>query len=65
MYDLKNVRLIDEVYYNWLTKLCATCRVANVEMFTVNMQPAAAYALSLTLKEPAPFTCALDIHHLR
>ena len=65
VYDLKNVRLIDEVYYTWLTKLNATCRIANVEMVTVNMQPAAAYALSLTLKDPTPFTCALDIHHLR
>jgi rsbT antagonist protein RsbS len=64
VYDLKNVRLIDEVYYAWLTKLNATCRIANVEMVTVNMQPAAAYALSLTLKGPAPFTCALDIHSL-
>ena len=65
VYDLKNVRLIDEVYYAWLTKLNATCRIANVEMVTVNMQPAAAYALSLTLDKPTPFTCALDIHSLR
>ncbi len=65
VYDLKSVRLIDEVYYTWLTKLSATCRIANVEMVTVNMQPAAAYALSLTLNQSPPFTCALDIHHLR
>jgi rsbT antagonist protein RsbS len=43
----------------------ATCRIANVEMVTVNMQPAAAYALSLTLNQSPPFTCALDIHNLR
>ena len=65
VYDLKKVRLIDEVYYAWLTKLNATCRIANVEMVTVNMQPAAAYALSLTLNQSPPFTCALDIHSLR
>jgi len=65
VYDLKSVRLIDEVYYSWLVKLDATCRIANVEMVTVNMQPAAAYALSLTLDKSPPFTCALDIHHLR
>ena len=65
VYDLKSVRLIDEVYYTWLTKLSATCRIANVEMVTVNMQPAAAYALSLTLDKSPPFTCALDIHNLR
>ena len=65
VYDLKSVRLIDEVYYSWLVKLDATCRIANVEMVTVNMQPAAAYALSLTLRKSPPFTCALDIHHLR
>ena len=65
LYDLKSVRLIDEVYYSWLVKLDAPCRIANVEMVTVNMQPAAAYALSLTLRKSPPFTCALDIHHLR
>lgn len=65
VYDLKTVRLIDEIYYSWLTKLCATCRVANVEMVTVNMHPAAAYALSLTLDKAPPFRCALNIHHLR
>src|SRR3972149_3899699 len=65
VYALKTVRLIDAVYYTWLTKLSATCRIANVEMVTVNMQPAAAYALSLTLDKPTPFTCALDIHSLR
>ena len=65
VYDLKNVRLIDSVYYTWLVKLSAACRVANVEMVTVNMQPAAAYALSLTLDKSPPFTCVLDIHHLR
>ena len=65
VYDLKSVRLIDEVYYAWLTKLNATCRIANVEMVTVNMQPAAAYALSLAIKQSPPFTCVLDIHNLR
>ena len=65
VYDLKSVRLIDEVYYSWLVKLDATCRIANVEMVVVNMQPAAAYALSLTLDKTPPFSCALNIHHLR
>jgi rsbT antagonist protein RsbS len=65
VYDLKSVRLIDTVYYAWLVSLNATCRIANVEMVTVNMQPAAAYALALALDKPAPFTCALDIHSLR
>ena len=65
VYDLKTVRLIDAVYYTWLTKLSATCRIANVEMVTVNMQPAAAYALSLMLNNSPSFTCALDIHSLR
>jgi anti-anti-sigma regulatory factor len=65
VYDLKNVRLIDSVYYAWLVKLSAACRIADVGMVTVNMQPAAAYALSLTLDSSPPFTCVLDIHHLR
>lgn len=65
VYDLKSVRLIDAVYYSWLTKLSTTCRIANVNMVTVNMQPAAAYALSLAIDKPPPFVCALDIHSLR
>ncbi|MHB8535203.1 MAG: hypothetical protein ACYDBW_07150 [Sulfuricaulis sp.] len=65
VYDLKSVSLIDEIYYTWLTQLSNTCRIGNVQMVTVNMQPAAAYALSLTLDKPPSFVCALDIHHLR
>ena|SRR3989344_4172721 len=65
VYDLKNVRLVDAVYYSWLTKLHSACSVTNIEMVTVNMHPAAAYALSLALSTPPPFRCVLDIHHLR
>ncbi|MBI3547232.1 MAG: hypothetical protein HY081_11680 [Gammaproteobacteria bacterium] len=65
VYDLKNVRLIDSIYYSWLTTLNAACRIANVEMVTVNMHPAAAYALSLALDRTPPFRCVLDIHQLR
>lgn len=65
VYDLKNVRLVDSIYYAWLTKLNGACRIANVELVTVNMQPAVAYALALALERSPPFRCALDIHHLR
>lgn len=65
VYDLKNVRLVDALYYAWLARLHAACRVANVELVTVNMQPAAAYALALALERPPPFRCALDIRNLR
>ena len=65
VYDLKNVRLVDSIYYAWLSTLNAACRIANVEMVTVNMHPAVAYALSLALDKSPPFRCVLDIHHLR
>ena len=65
VYDLKNVRLVDAIYYSWLTTLHTACRIANVEMVTVNMHPATAYALSLALDKSPPFRCVLDIHQLR
>lgn len=65
VYDLKNVRLIDEIYYAWLVRLDSICRIGNMELVAINMQPAAAYALSLALDRAPPFRCALDIQYLR
>ena len=65
IYDLKNVRVIDSVYYEWLIALHAICRISGIEMVVVNMRPSAAYALSVMVKEPPPFTCALDIDNVR
>lgn len=61
LYDLKNIRIIDSVYYRWLTALNSLCRISGIELITVNMRPAAAYALALMLDKPPPFNCALDI----
>ncbi len=61
LYDLKNVPLIDEIYYDWLRHLHSLCRISGVELVAVNMPPAAAYALAMTLKETPPFTCALNV----
>ncbi len=65
IYDLKNVRVIDSVYYEWLIALNAICRISGIELVAVNMRPSAAYALSVMVKEPPPFTCALDIDDVR
>jgi len=61
LYDLKMVRVIDSVYYRWLTALSSLCRISGIELITINMRPAAAYALALMLDKPPPFNCALDI----
>ncbi|OBS10167.1 hypothetical protein [Acidihalobacter prosperus] len=61
IYDLKNVPLIDEVYYRWLLAVHALCGIANIEMVVVHMRPAAAFALSRLIDEPPPFRCALEV----
>lgn len=62
LYDLKTLRVIDSEYYRWLSTIHALLALANIQMITVNMRPAVAYALSLTLTAPPPFACALDVH---
>jgi rsbT antagonist protein RsbS len=61
LYDLKMVRVIDSVYYRWLTALYSLCRISGIELIAVNMRPSAAYALAIMLDKPPPFNCALDI----
>ena len=65
IYDLKNVPVIDELYYAWLVRVSALCQIAGIELVTANMRPAAAYALALMLTAPPPFTCALDVDSAR
>ena len=65
LYDLKSIRIIDSVYYRWLTALYTHCRISGIELITVNMRPAAAYALAIMLDKPPPFNCALDIDSTR
>ena len=61
LYDLKNVPLVDRVYYDWLRSLYSLCRISGVELVAINMQPAAAYALAMAINETPPFVCALDV----
>lgn len=65
IYDLKNVPLLDAIYYRWLMALHAACRISGIQLVTVNMQPEAAYALSQLITAPPPFLCALDVDHVR
>lgn len=65
IYDLKDVPLIDSLYYAWLKKLNKICVIGGVKMIVVNMQPTAAFSLASTLGETPPFTCALDVDQAR
>lgn len=65
LYDLKNVPLLDEVYFRWLTALHGACRISGIDLVTVNMQPEAAFALSHLLTGPPPFVCARDVDQVR
>jgi len=65
LYDLKNLPVVDDVYYQWLLRLDRACRMCSIELVAVNMQPAAAFGLSLALPAPPPFRCALDVDAAR
>lgn len=65
LYDLKNVPVIDKLYYAWLENLASMCRISGIDMVLVNMRPATAYALALTMKDNPPFGCALDVDRAR
>ncbi|HKK14025.1 MAG TPA: hypothetical protein VKA14_05120, partial [Gammaproteobacteria bacterium] len=54
IYDLKNVPLVDNVYYQWLHALHRMCRITGIELVVANMAPAAAYALAQLLDGPPP-----------
>lgn len=65
LYDLKNVPVIDNLYFAWLSSLAAMCRISGIGMVVVSMRPATAYALALTMKDQPPFDCALDVNRAR
>lgn len=65
MYDLKQVPLIDQVYYRWLVRLHDLCSLANVELIMVNIRTTAAFSLAMNLKQPPPFKCSLDVESAR
>jgi len=64
-YDLKSLAVIDGLYYDWLRRVNAICRISGVELVVVNIRPAAAYALAVLMEEPPPFRCALDVDRAR
>lgn len=61
IYDLKDVAVVDGLYYRWLVRLNSLCQVANMDMVVVNMHPAAAFALAQEMDGSPPFRCALDV----
>jgi anti-anti-sigma regulatory factor len=65
IYDLKDVPLIDTLYYEWLKAVNAMCRIGGIELVAANMQPTAAFVLAQRLTEPPPFACALDVDSAR
>ncbi len=65
IYDLKNVALIDGVYYEWITAMNALCLIAGIRMVVANIRPYAAYALSQLIDGDPPFLCALDVDNAR
>lgn len=65
IYDLRNSPLIDAVYYAWLVKLHHLCALANMELIVSNVRPTAAFSLSIILKQPPIFKCALDVNRAR
>jgi rsbT antagonist protein RsbS len=65
LYDLKNVPVVDKLYYTWLVSVAAMCRISGIDMVVVNMRPATAYALALTMKNSPSFDCALDVDRAR
>ncbi len=60
-YDLSELPIIDQVYYDWLDKLARTCQAANLKMTCINMQPTAAFTLSKFLTGKPAFASALDV----
>lgn len=65
IYDLKKVPLIDDVYYSWLIRLNKLCRLSNIDMVIVNIPTTAAFSLAITMKEPPPFKCSIDVESAR
>ena len=65
IYDLKNIALIDQTYYQWLSYLYTLCKINNACFVVVHMQPSAAYGLSRIINEPPPFKSALSIENAR
>jgi rsbT antagonist protein RsbS len=63
--DLGSLPVIDPVYYHWLDRLAALCRVGGLEMVAVNLRPAAAYALARQLDDAPAFACERSVERAR
>lgn len=60
-YDVKQVAVIDRIYYDWLVRLWQMCQLYQVELIVVQMQPGAAFALGGLLVGTPPFRCIRDM----
>ena len=60
-FDLSGLPVIDHIYYDWLDQLARTCRVVNIRMICINMQPTAAFTLSKFLTNKPIFETALGV----
>jgi rsbT antagonist protein RsbS len=60
-YDLNGLPVIDPVYYGWLSNLARTCRIVNIEMICINMEPTAAFTLSSFVSGKPEFATALAV----
>ncbi len=60
-YDLSNFPVIDQGYFAWLNGLAGACKITNVRMICINMQPTAAFALASLANLSPQFDSALDV----
>ena len=60
-YDVKDVAVIDPVYYQWLLQLERSCRLLGVGLVALHMRPETAFALGRELNGPVPFSCAQSL----
>jgi len=65
IYDLSGVAVIDPLYYQWLLRVDALCRVGDIEMVAANIRPEAAFALARQLEADPPFRCVLEVERGR
>ncbi len=60
-YDVKDVPVIDPVYYEWLLQLGRSCRLLGASLVILHMRPETAFALGRNLEGPVPFFCAQSL----
>lgn len=60
-YDVKDVAVVDEVYFAWLSRLHRGCALLGVDLVVLHMRPETAYALSRDLSSAPLFTCAQSL----